>query len=173
MKLLASLTLLLILSIQSSFAFFAGYTGIGVGAINTKVKTNASNLSSYSPSASFILGVESNHLLLIKFGLEGFVDQAILLNAENRIIDYTNPMHYGVKGKLMFNLIFFDTYLALGLGREAGRVKSNFTLGGLGVQAKILNFGAFAEINYLETVKKSNIKTSRLALQVGLKYYFL
>lgn len=173
MRFFLSFILLSFLAIKSSFALSA-YMGLAGGAVNGKVKADVGRgTSKYSPYASLLLGAETN-LLFVKFGIEGFLDQAIGLKQKSDFASYNNPLYYGAKGKMMFNLIFFDPYIAVGFGEEkASHFKETFVLGGLGVQAKILYFGAFAEFNYLRTSKSLGVRTERYAVQVGLKYYFL
>ena len=173
-KTLTLLALFFTSAIQPAFALslFSGYAGISAGAMHGKVSTDPSgSASSQSPLVGIIGGIESN-TLFVRFGIEGFVEKALFFSADNAFIEYKDPFYYGAKGKLLFNLIFFDPYLAVGYGREAGNGGGNFALGGFGVQAKILSFGAFAEVNYLETSKTEGDKAKRWALLVGLKYYF-
>jgi hypothetical protein len=175
MKKIFLLAIMLIATeVKTSFALslFSGYAGISVGAMYAKVNTDSEeSASSQSPLVGIIAGIESN-TLFVKFGIEGFAEKALAFSAKDGSTEYKDPFYYGAKGKFLFNLIFFDPYLAVGYGREAGNGGGNFFLGGLGVQAKILHFGAFAELNYLETSKSGDAKAKRLGLLVGLKYYF-
>jgi hypothetical protein len=157
-------------------ALISGYVGITAGAVNgnetSKVlgqKSSTKNASGGTTGA--ILGLEAN-LLLIKFGIEGFVDKSIGFESDG----YKNPLFYGAKGKILFNLILVDPYVTFGYGTEetADKYKNNFSIAGLGVQTKLLSIGAFVELNYLKSLNEySRTKTNRTALQVGLKYYFI
>ena len=166
--------LFFITGVQSSFAlsYFSGYAGVTLGAMHGKISAdNAGSASSQSPLVGMITGIESN-TLFVKFGIEAFAEKGLFFRADNAFLEYKDPLYYGAKGKLLFNLIFFDPYLTVGFGGEAGNGRGHFVLGGIGVQAKILNFGAFAELNYLETSKNERGKAKRTSLTFGLKYYF-
>jgi hypothetical protein len=176
-SILLPIALLCGMVIKPANALLSGYFGITAGAVNGKAtseylgeKSSTKNASGGTTGA--ILGLEAN-LLLIKFGVEGFVDKSMGFQANG----YKNPLFYGAKGKILFNFILVDPYITFGYGTEKNSddYKNNFGLAGLGVQTKLLNFGAFVELNYLQSLSGYSdykAKTSRTAIQAGLKYYF-
>ena len=175
-KTLVTLGLFLTVSMQSANAFVSGYVGLTAGAVNGKISSNTDASESATGSTfGAVTGLELN-LIIAKLGVEAFIDKSIAFDAGG----YKNPLFYGGKGKLMFNLIIAEPYIALGLGNEQAKgddgysYNNQFGIIGLGIQAKLFNVGAFIEMNYLESLKaKDSIKTKRTGIQAGLKYYFI
>lgn len=172
-KIFSFLTLSFLAFSVSANAVIHSYLGLTVGGVEGSAKGNGfSTSSSTGGTVGGVIGAELN-LLIIKFGVEGFVDKSFSFNSGG----YKDPLFYGGKGKVFFNFVLFDPYLALGYGQEkANNSYSNgFGIGSLGVQTKLLNIGAFAELNHLRSLKSDSDgrKTNRTSLQVGLKYYFL
>jgi hypothetical protein len=174
-SILLPIALLCSIATKPAHALISGYFGITSGAVNGKATSNVGDTKNASGgTAGAILGLEAN-LLLVKFGVEGFADKSMGFESDG----YKNPLFYGAKAKILFNLILVDPYITFGYGTEktSDDYKNDFGLAGVGIQAKLLNFGAFVELNYLKSLKghdeEFNTKTNRTALQVGLKYYFI
>jgi hypothetical protein len=151
---------------KTSFAIVSGYAGVSAGAVNFKPNTG-SGVS--GATLGLNAGIEAN-LLLVKLGAEVFADKAVLLDKK----EGDKPLDYGIKGKVMMNLVFVEPYFTAGFGKEKiGDYKNNFALAGVGLQTKFLGIGAYIEANYLTSISKyEGVKTSRAGLQAGLKYYF-
>ena len=138
-KLFLLTTLLSMAFFKMSFALISGYLGVSGGSAKFKLEDASVN----GLQAGVNTGVEVN-LLITKLGLEAFADKALKMNEK----DAPKPLHYGLKGKLMMNLIVVEPYLAVGLGREKiADSNNNFGLIGAGVQGKLLGIGAYIEAN--------------------------
>lgn len=161
----------------SAFAFISGYFGVNAGGVGGKSSGFNSTKNSLGSTVGVNLGIETN-LLLAKVGAEAFLDKSLAFKSKsgnNESYEYKNPLFYGIKGKIMVNLILFEPFLSIGYGIEKRTdFKNDFGLIGIGVQARLYQIGAWAELSYLKSLhNKHNTKTDRTSLQVGLKYFFL
>lgn len=175
----------LILSSTSAFAFVSPYVGINVGVSKNNLKFDIPSFNTRESAGNINAliganaGVELN-VLLMKFGIEAFIDKGVSVhNSGTYGVSYQDPLLYGLKGKIIGNLIFVEPYLAVGIGREdASNYKNTIGLVGLGIQAKLLRVGAFLELHYITALNKKDYtiikgtKSDRIAMQFGLKYFF-
>jgi hypothetical protein len=163
--------ILFTLAFKPSFAIFSSYIGLSAAYANLQKNTASNGTTNINDGLLGVnLGVEAD-LILTKLALEAFVQGGLLASNTN----YENSTFYGVKGKFMSNLIWFDPYIALGFGREHANqgYKNNFILAGFGVQTQFSNYGYYAELNYLTSISRyQGAKTQRIALELGFRYYF-
>jgi hypothetical protein len=164
-KLLLLTTLISMTFFKMSFALISGYLGVSGGS----AKFKAGDFSTNGLQAGLNTGLEVN-LLVTKLGLEAFFDKALKVNEKN----ISKPIHYGLKGKIAMNLIVVEPYATVGIGREKIEdYKNNFGLVGAGLQGKLFGIGAYIEANYSKSLSNyKEKKSSKIGVQVGLKYYF-
>lgn len=200
------LALIFLLSyIRASHGFGSLYFGGAAGFENYKINvldSSGGNIRSKSESGLNLqlnLGAQFD-LFVVLLGIEGFFEnsfgdttQTLTYNSVSATVKYRRPYLYGLKGTVSINLPLVKPYLALGFGTERGNLNitlndnnvhsdnyiNQFVMGGLGIQAKIENFGIYGEVNYRVATKERTIteslklKSSRLMFVIGLKYYFI
>lgn len=141
-------------------------------------------------TAGIALGLEGGQSL--RYGVELFYNHSFAFNTKDDTVEvdasYKNPMFYGLKGKLYFNVgdseKGFAPYLIAGVGQESAKVRraendnkstytNQFWVGGLGIQGKIQNFSIFAEGTYQQSLtSKEGINSRSAFLIAGIKFHF-
>jgi hypothetical protein len=173
------------------------YLSINGGAIygNAKAKKDGNEGSfktgkKTASTAGVALGIEGGQA--VRYGVELFYNHSFGFDARDDTVEvdasYKNPMFYGVKGKLYFNVgdseKGFAPYLIGGVGQESAKIRrkendnkstytNQFWVGGVGLQGKIQNFSLFAEGTYQQSLtSKKGINSRAAFLLVGVKFHF-
>jgi hypothetical protein len=195
---LSGLAIATLINLPAKAAAVSPYVGVNLGAIYGNAQGNYNQDSSQASgsfktgkktasTAGLALGIEGGETL--KFGAEIFANQGFAFKStENSVqgeIRYQDPLYYGLKGKILFNIGDSEKgiapYIVAGVGQERAKLTrsekttytNEFWLGGLGIQGKIGVVGVYAEGNYLKSFKEEkNVKTESVLAVVGVRFYF-